>query len=102
MGLGQRGFADMLGVSENYIYMILNGKRTNVSKSIASLIEAKMGFCTRWILTGEGEPRKIDVIEQKEIIVQEIEEDLKKMDAVEAGDLAYIAGKILRERGEGN
>ena len=55
--LKQKDFALDIGVSENYISLLLNNKKENISDSLAKLIEEKYGFSAKWILTGEGEAR---------------------------------------------
>jgi transcriptional regulator with XRE-family HTH domain len=53
----QKEFASSVGVSENYISLLLNNKKENVSESLAKLIEEKFGFSADWLLTGEGQMR---------------------------------------------
>ena len=48
-------FAKTLGVSSNYINQIVNGKKTNISDTLAKLIEERYGYSSCWILTGNGE-----------------------------------------------
>jgi transcriptional regulator with XRE-family HTH domain len=99
-GLKQTEFADEMGVTVNYVSMILNGVRKNISRGLANLIEAKYGFRAEWLLTGDGEPKKLHSDELRRLAEREIEEDMGKMDDVELGDLAFLAEKIMRERGK--
>lgn len=51
----QVDFAAALGVSANYVNQLVNGKKTNISDTLAKLIEETYGFSAQWIMTGEGE-----------------------------------------------
>jgi transcriptional regulator with XRE-family HTH domain len=63
-------FAESIGISRSYLTKLLNGERTNISKSAALIIEEKYGFDRHWIGTGEGNmmiqrdesARKLEVI----------------------------------------
>ncbi len=48
-------FAETLGVSANYINLLVNGKKLNISDTLAKLIEETYGYSSQWVLTGEGE-----------------------------------------------
>lgn len=54
----QKEFADILGVTPNYINILANNKgnkKSNISKPLAELIQLKFGYSSHWILTGEGD-----------------------------------------------
>lgn len=51
----QKDLAKTIKVSESYVSNMLSGKRSNLSESLASLIEQVYGYSSQWILTGEGE-----------------------------------------------
>lgn len=51
----QVDFASALGISANYVNQLVNGKKTNISDTLAKLIEETYGFSAQWIMTGEGE-----------------------------------------------
>lgn len=53
--LKQIDFAETLGVSANYVNQLVNGKKLNISNTLAKLIEETYGYSTQWIITGEGE-----------------------------------------------
>lgn len=48
-------FAETLGVSANYINLLANGKKLNISDTLAKLIEETYGYSSQWVVTGEGE-----------------------------------------------
>lgn len=48
-------FAEALGVSANYINLLANGKKINISDTLAKLIEETYGYSSQWVITGEGE-----------------------------------------------
>lgn len=54
-GVKQVDFAETLGVSANYVNQLVNGKKLNISDTLAKLIEETYGYSVQWILTGEGE-----------------------------------------------
>lgn len=53
--LKQVEFAKVLGVSANYINLIVNGKKDNISDTLAKLIEETYGYSSNWIMTGLGD-----------------------------------------------
>ncbi len=53
-GMKQKEFAASIGVTENYISLLLNNKKGCISNSLAKLIEEMYGFSADWILYGEG------------------------------------------------
>lgn len=56
--LKQKELSVIMGVSESYISYILGGRKTNLSTAVASLIEEKLGYSAKWVLTGEGDKFK--------------------------------------------
>jgi len=50
--LKQIEFARSLGVSANYINLIVNGKKTTISETLAKLIEEKYGYSAEWVIYG--------------------------------------------------
>jgi len=50
--LKQAEFAKSLGVSANYINLIVNGKKNTISEILAKLIEEKYGYAAEWVLYG--------------------------------------------------
>lgn len=55
----QINFAKTLGVSAIYVNQLVNDKKTNISDTLAKLIEETYGYSAHWIMTGEGEKRAI-------------------------------------------
>ena len=53
-GLKQRELAEALGVSANYISLLARGKKTQVSPTLAKLVEALYGYSAEWVMTGQG------------------------------------------------
>ena len=69
-GLTQRDFASTLGITENYISLLINGKKEKISETLAFLIQEKYGYSAEWILTGKGDKfinTKNSFIKQKTI-----------------------------------
>lgn len=48
-------FAKVLGISANYVNLIVNGKKETISDTLAKLIEETYGYSAQWILDGSGE-----------------------------------------------
>lgn len=48
-------FAAALGVSANYVNQLVNGKKLNISDTLAKLIEETYGYSAQWVVNGEGE-----------------------------------------------
>lgn len=46
-------FARTLGVSANYVSLLVSGKKQNISVPLARLIESAYGYRAVWVLTGE-------------------------------------------------
>ena len=51
----QVDFASSLGVSANYINLLISGKRGPISDTLAKLIEETYGYSAQWVMTGNGE-----------------------------------------------
>lgn len=58
--LKQKELAKEIGVTESYISAIINGRNSNISQTLAALIEEKYGYSTSWVL--EGTEPKLKVI----------------------------------------
>jgi transcriptional regulator with XRE-family HTH domain len=58
LNISQTKFANTLGVSFTYINCLLNGKRENISQSLAILIQYIYGYSAQWILFEEGDVMK--------------------------------------------
>lgn len=54
-GLKQVDFAKALGISSNYVNLIVNDKKDVISDTLAKLIEEYYGYSAQWILDGSGE-----------------------------------------------
>ena len=48
-------FAKVLGVSANYVSLLISGKRGPISDTLAKLIEETYGYSAQWVMNGEGE-----------------------------------------------
>lgn len=46
-------FANVLGISANYVSLLAGGKKTAVSEPLAKLIESTFGYRAEWVMTGE-------------------------------------------------
>ncbi|MBO1679022.1 helix-turn-helix transcriptional regulator [Bittarella massiliensis] len=64
-GLKQVELAEQLGVSANYISLLVNGKKQKVSLTLAKLIESLYGYPAEWIMEGEGAGRRVELLRQR-------------------------------------
>lgn len=55
----QVDFAKALGIGATYVNQLVQGKKVNISPTLAILIEEKYGYSANWIMTGEGEKRAL-------------------------------------------
>ena len=53
-GLKQTAFAKSVGVTPNYISMIMHGKKDLISPTLAMLIQFLYGYSANWLLNGIG------------------------------------------------
>jgi transcriptional regulator with XRE-family HTH domain len=58
LDISQTKFANTLGVSFTYINCLINGKRDNISQSLAILIQKLYGYSAQWLLYEEGDALK--------------------------------------------
>lgn len=54
----QVDFAKKLGVSANYVNLLVNNKKDSISETLAKLIEETYGYSSNWIISG-SEPKFI-------------------------------------------
>ncbi len=54
----QIDFARTLGVSANYVNLLVNGKKENISDTLAKLIEETYGYSASWVKIGFGPKTK--------------------------------------------
>lgn len=48
-------FAKALGISPNYVNLLVNDKKTNISDTLAKLIEETYGYSSQWIMNESGD-----------------------------------------------
>jgi transcriptional regulator with XRE-family HTH domain len=58
--LKQKELASIMGVSDSYVSYIVRGNKTNLSNTLANLIEARLGYSAEWVLHGTGNKIKHD------------------------------------------
>lgn len=66
----QIDFAKTLGISANYVNLIVNDKKSTISDTLAKLIEETYGYSSQWILdeTGDKLSRNDLTVEKNEIL----------------------------------
>jgi plasmid maintenance system antidote protein VapI len=55
LNISQTKFADTLGVSFTYINCLINGKRDNISRTLAILIQKTYDYSADWLMNDEGD-----------------------------------------------
>ena len=99
-GIKQVEFAKVLGVSANYVSLLISGKRGPISDTLAKLIEETYGYSAQWVLDGSGEKLSTNQLtaEKSEIIKK-----IQKMSNSEArAVLAFVntLDNIGKQEGE--
>jgi DNA-binding CsgD family transcriptional regulator/transcriptional regulator with XRE-family HTH domain len=87
-GLKKTDFAKALGVSRNYISLLANGRKRNVSVTLAKLIETTYGYRADWVLTGEEPAKRDDSLRRLQ------EDAIEKISLMDAGELRAVAAYI--------
>jgi transcriptional regulator with XRE-family HTH domain len=57
LNMSQIDFARSVGTSYGYLNMVINGRRTSISRQFALLIEEKYGYSADWLLQNEGDKK---------------------------------------------
>ncbi len=65
--LKQIELAKALGVSANYISILVMGRKTQVSLTLAKLIESLYGYSAEWVMTGKGVKNIADLLRQQAV-----------------------------------
>jgi transcriptional regulator with XRE-family HTH domain len=65
LNMSQIDFAKSVGASFGYINMVINSRRTSISRQFALLIEEKYGYSADWILHNEGDKKTSPFKNQK-------------------------------------
>ena len=55
MNVKQVDFARDLGISTNYVNLLVNNKKSSISSTLSKLIEQTYGYSADWIISGNGE-----------------------------------------------
>lgn len=84
----QVDFAKALGISANYVSLIVNDKKETISDTLAKLIEEQYGYAAQWILTGSG-PKTVgnDLTAEKAAIIKKVQ---RMSDAEVRAVLAFV------------
>ena len=53
--LKQVDFANTLGITSNYVNLLVNDKKCTISDTLAKLIEETYGYSSKWVKDGTGE-----------------------------------------------
>lgn len=77
----QAEFAKALGVSANYISLIVTGRKQNVSLTFAKLIESLYGYPSEWVLHGKLQDSEESIrMKLVNVISKMSEEELQKLE----------------------
>ena len=52
--LKQKDLADIVGVTQGYISMLVSDRSHVISQSVGNLIEEKLGYHAEWVINGTG------------------------------------------------
>lgn len=84
-------FAKALGISANYVNLLVNGKKLKISDTLAKLIEETYGYSAQWIMTGEGDKKSSSSLSAAKI---ELMKKLQKMPDDEITALLAFANSL--------
>ena len=79
LNVKQKDFAVVCGVSENYISLLVTGRRKNISGTLCRLICQTYGVSEVWLKTGEGEPFDVNMAASAEMLKGRIAEVLETL-----------------------
>lgn len=84
----QVDFAKVLGISANYVNLLVNDKKGSISDTLAKLIEETYGYSAQWVLDGSGEKLASNELSTEK---SEILKKIQKMSACEVrAVLAFV------------
>lgn len=84
----QIDFAKTLGISANYVNLIVNDKKHTISDTLAKLIEETYGYSAQWILDETGDKlSRNDLTSEKTEILKKIQ---KMSDSEVKAVLAFV------------
>ena len=84
----QVDFAKTLGISANYVNLIVNNKKNVISDTLAKLIEETYGYSSQWILNGTGDKlSRCDLTIEKNEIFKKVQ---KMSDSEVKAVLAFV------------
>lgn len=86
--LKQVDFANTLGITSNYVNLLVNGKKVTISDTLAKLIEETYGYSSKWVKDGAGE--KLVANDLTHIKLETIKKIKKLSDNEVAAVLAFI------------
>ncbi len=92
----QAEFAKALGVTSNYVNLLVNNKKHNISDTLAKLIEEMYGYSSKWVMTGEGEEKLTSELSDIKI---EFIKKVKKMPDDEVIALLAFANSLESVKG---
>lgn len=87
----QVDFAKSLGISANYISLLISGKRGPISETLAKLIEETYGYSANWIMTGNGDKTSIPLLSATKV---ELLKKIQKMPDDEIAALIAFANSL--------
>lgn len=102
MGLTQRSFAEMLGVSSGVITNLEYNKLSNPEKKmpLMRLISETFNIPLEWILAEDPGPVPLPELDERQQEIAKIGEILKSKDPVVTGFLSWYSQRTEQERKE--
>jgi transcriptional regulator with XRE-family HTH domain len=101
LNISQTDFAGELGISFNYVNMILTGKRYTISGHLAKLIETVYGYSAHWILSGRGE-KMAGAMDRNSPFMARMEKQVKNLSSGEldlvSDFISFCETQTARER----
>ena len=65
--LKQTELAEALGVSANYISLLVHGRKKQISLTLAKLVESLYGYSAQWVMCGSGAKCSTEQLRQQAV-----------------------------------
>ena len=94
LNLKQKDFAGACGVSENYISLLVTGRRQGISEPLCRLICQMYGVREEWLKEGAGEPFAMGEAETAEQLRGRLSE---VMEGLNSAQLKQMLSEAMRQ-----
>ncbi len=97
LNVKQKDFAAVCGVSENYISMLVNGRRKSISEPLCRLICQMYGISEVWLKDGLGELFDVSESKSSELLRERLSEVMSVMNSQQLQMMLNEAKKQIKD-----